>query len=138
MAFAALLLMMTAGRVFWISPPTEGSNETHQTSPLITRGLLHQPFAPFLSFFLSLPIRSHRAILCLKTIRGLCGDLPSCIKNCIGHFARDYKPSRMTSRYGIAEWPFAIPIPTKGDPILAFPSNLGDRHSIFTGVVNHL
>src|SRR4051794_30044306 len=31
--FAASLLTMTAGRRFCISPPTEGSKFTHQTSP---------------------------------------------------------------------------------------------------------
>src|SRR5438552_73999 len=32
-AFAALLLMICAGRVFWIPPPIEGSKATHQTLP---------------------------------------------------------------------------------------------------------
>ena len=49
---AALLLTIIAGRVFLISPPREGSNETHQTSPL--RGsIADQSFCPFLRFALA-------------------------------------------------------------------------------------
>lgn len=60
--FAALLLTTTAGRVFWISPPKLGSNEIHQTSPLLIGCIVYQPFAPLFRFRFPLPVQRHLTV----------------------------------------------------------------------------
>jgi hypothetical protein len=53
---------MSAGRVFWISPPTDGSKATHQTSPLRGR-IANQTFAPRFRVGFMLRIACHFAVL---------------------------------------------------------------------------
>src|SRR5205807_8896086 len=66
--FARSLLTTTAGRVFRISPPNEGSNATHHTSPRCggLSGLIGdvrgQVFDPFRSFALALLVGGHRLV----------------------------------------------------------------------------
>ncbi|HZZ18378.1 MAG TPA: hypothetical protein VFE25_03365 [Opitutaceae bacterium] len=50
---------MTAGRRFWISPPTDGSKLTHQTSPRFIRDVQDRGFRPIVSFGLTAFVRSH-------------------------------------------------------------------------------
>src|SRR3990172_2923042 len=50
--FAASLLMMTAGRFLRISPPTEGSKLTHQTSARLIGYISNGGFSPFQCLFL--------------------------------------------------------------------------------------
>ncbi len=57
--FAGLPLTTTAGRVLRISPPTDGSNETHPISPLLIGCIPDQPFTPLLSFIFMLLVTSH-------------------------------------------------------------------------------
>jgi hypothetical protein len=59
----ASLLTMTAGRVFWISPPSEGSKSTHQTSArsigLISGQISDYSLGPFQGFAFPEVIRGH-------------------------------------------------------------------------------
>ena len=68
----ASLLMMTAGRVFRISLPNDGSKLTHQTSPLIMRfvhSIGNDRFGPGERFSFSLLVGSHFAVGGLDIIR---------------------------------------------------------------------
>jgi hypothetical protein len=62
----ASLLTITAGRVFRISPPSEGSKSTHHTSPRgirpIRGGISHYALGPFQRVALTPGIESHIAI----------------------------------------------------------------------------
>src|SRR5579863_152270 len=79
--FAPLLLTISAGRVFWISPPTDGSNATHQTSPL--RGCIaDQPFAPLFCLCLLLGVACHLAIALQQSAGSAHGEFV--------HFVEDY------------------------------------------------
>src|SRR4051794_22793301 len=55
----ASLLTMTAGRCFWISPPTDGSKLTHQTSPRFIRHVPEGDFRPLVSLRLAGFVRCH-------------------------------------------------------------------------------
>src|SRR3989304_5898750 len=57
--FAASLLTMMAGRFLRISPPTEGSKLTHQTSPLFMGAVPEGCLGPFQRFLLAGLILRH-------------------------------------------------------------------------------
>src|SRR6266487_3613350 len=59
---AASLLIMTAGRCFWISPSTNGSKLTHQTSPRCISDVSYRGFNPFQCLGLTFLICSHGLI----------------------------------------------------------------------------
>src|SRR5881396_1155247 len=63
-AFAALLLTITAGRVFRISLPREGSNEAHH---------------PVSCFAFAIEILCHLPIPCSETMRRILGCLTCCM-----------------------------------------------------------
>src|ERR1035437_1035024 len=68
----ASLLTITAGRVFCISPPRDGSKSTHQTSPRSMRlvsDVSDQSFRPSQRFPLPIPVRSHVAVRRLHVFR---------------------------------------------------------------------
>src|SRR4030042_7141904 len=60
--FDASLLTITAGRFFLISPPTEGSKLTHQTSPLFMRYVLESCLGPIQGFCFSLFVLCHLGV----------------------------------------------------------------------------
>src|SRR3990170_7336751 len=64
--FAASLLMMTAGRFLRISPATDGSKFTHQTSPRLIAHVPDGDFCPFESFQFARLILAHFLICRLK------------------------------------------------------------------------
>src|SRR6185503_17395662 len=53
---------MTAGRLFWISPPIDGSKLTHQTSPRFIRNVSKGGFHPLMSLALTGFVRRHLSI----------------------------------------------------------------------------
>src|SRR5579863_10091121 len=100
-AFAALLLRMTAGRVFWISPPTEGSNATHQTSPL--RGCIaDKSFAPLFCFCFAAGIVRHFAVLSDEAIWRLLSGSASSGLDCSSSIILNDEPSGATARHRIS------------------------------------
>src|SRR5438874_11162416 len=50
---------MTAGRLFRVSPPMEGSKFTHHTSPRLIGYIPHGPFCPLQSVGLALLVPRH-------------------------------------------------------------------------------
>ena len=64
--FAALLLTITAGRIFCISPPSDGSKLTHHTSPRSKlanwKRIVDQGFYPLGRFALPVPVEAHLPI----------------------------------------------------------------------------
>src|ERR1700683_4282589 len=62
----ASLLTITAGRVFWISPPSEGSKSTHQTSPRsigpVPCYIADDAFRPFVGGSLAFLVACHFAV----------------------------------------------------------------------------
>jgi oligopeptide/dipeptide ABC transporter ATP-binding protein len=63
---AASLLTITAGLVFLISVPTDGSNSTHQTSPRFTVHVVGQCVAQSLCLFLTGCIDCHGTVAVIE------------------------------------------------------------------------
>src|SRR5262252_1368535 len=66
---AASLLRMTAGRCLRISPPTDGSKLTHQTSPRSIADITDGGFCPGKCLRLTPFVLGHVLICCFKLLR---------------------------------------------------------------------
>src|ERR1035441_9353383 len=69
----ASLLTITAGRVFWISPPGEGSKSTHQTSPRsiwpVPCHIADDTFRPLLGVALAFLVSRHFEVCSFDVLR---------------------------------------------------------------------
>src|SRR5579872_163891 len=127
--FAPLLLTTIAGRVFWISPPNDGSKATHQTSPL--RGCIaDQALAPLFSFLFMLNVVRHLAILIEEAAGSTHGEVFNLGQNHIVEFRGNDEPDWISPGLGIANARFFFrAIPANTDALGILPIHSGDRPS---------
>src|ERR1019366_4650337 len=129
---AALLLTMTAGRIFWISPPIDGSKSIQYTSPRL-KSISDQCLAPCLCFCFPLRIGRHFAItliefVVLLLLEGLRGaDHGTC------YLVWHDEPSCISARLGLpAPGLIHVTVPTNSDGRLLVPLELCDRPAKFS------
>src|SRR5713101_5074213 len=124
--------MTTAGRVLRISPPSERSNETHQTSPLRIAGIPDQPLRPVLRLRLPGAVPGHRPVALGELVAAALAQALHLLEHRLLEVVRDDEPGRVTSRLRIPHAVFAVlAVPTDADGLVSLPVHL--RYRPFAG-----
>src|ERR1019366_864866 len=130
--FAASLLIMTAGRVFCISPPIEGSKETHHTSPLFIGLVSYQSFAPLVGFPFMLCVTRHFSVTRLQCVVSSPCQLLGLFQYLVLQFTRDEKPRGLSEGLWSPDaFIIRVAVPTNAHRVFPVPSKPDHRPAFF-------